>query len=208
MTTLLWILLAAVVGFALGRYRSYSLRNSGEALLASTLSRNFSAPDFHLMNNVTLQVKDGTTQVDHILVSRFGIFVIETKNYKGWIFAGAKNRSWTQVIFKRKFTFQNPIHQNYKHVLAVQALLDFIPSEAVRSAVVFTGKAEFKTEVPEGVFSLRGFIEHVRNSTTELLSVNRVQFCVGRLETNRLALTRKTDVEHIQSLQRKYGNEA
>src|SRR6266542_5098071 len=49
------------------------------------------------------------TQVDHILVSSFGVFVIETKDYKGWIFADAKQANWTQVLFRHKFTFQNPI---------------------------------------------------------------------------------------------------
>lgn len=208
MTTLLYALLAGIFGFAIGRYRAHYIQNSGEALLARHLLAKFSAPDYHLMNNVTLHVQDGTTQVDHILVSRFGIFVIETKNYKGWIFANPKHASWTQVIFKRNFKFQNPIHQNYKHVRAVQSLLDFLPAEAVISAVVFVGDAEFKTSIPAGVFALNNLIEYLRSQKVELLSENRVQFCVGRLETNRLALTRQTDIEHVQNLQRKHGSAA
>lgn len=208
MTTLLLILLAVVFGFVIGRYRANSIQNSGEALLARSLMANFSSPDYHLMNNVTLHTEDGTTQVDHILVSKFGVFVIETKDYKGWIFANAKHTSWTQVIFKCKFRFQNPIYQNYKHVRAVQSLLDFLPARTVVSAVVFTGQAEFKTLIPDGVFVLNTLIEYLRSQKTELMSENRIQFCVGRLETNRLALTRQTDIEHIQSLQRRHGNEA
>ena len=87
------------------------------------MQTNFGFPDYHLMNHVTLQLKDGTTQVDHILVSRFGVFVIETKDYKGWIFADAKQANWTQVLFKLKFKLQNPIFQNSRHVRAVQGLL-------------------------------------------------------------------------------------
>ena len=205
MTTLLYVLLAAAIGFAVGRYRTYSLQNHGEALLARHLLTNFTAPDYHLMNNVTLRVQDGTTQVDHILISKFGVFVIETKHYTGWIFANPEHPSWTQVLFKHKFKFQNPLYQNFKHVRAVQSLLDFLPSEAVISVVVFTGEAEFKTPIPEGVFTLSSLITYLRGRKTELLSENRVQFCVGRLETNRLALTQKTDIEHTQSLQRKHG---
>lgn len=208
MTTLLFILVAVVFGFVIGRYRESTIQNSGEALLARSLMANFSAPDYHLMNNVTLQTEDGTTQVDHILVSKFGVFVIETKDYKGWIFANPKHTSWTQVIFNCKFKFQNPIYQNYKHVRAVQALLDFLPAKTVVSVVVFTGEAEFKTLIPDGVFALNTLIEYLRSQKTELLSENRVQFCVGRIETNRLALTGQTDIEHIQSLQRRHGNEA
>jgi hypothetical protein len=209
-TTLLYVLLAGVFGFVIGSsiYRTHSIQNSGEALLARHLQANFSAPDYHLMNNITLRVEDGTTQVDLILVSKFGVFVIETKDYKGWIFANPNHASWTQVIFRRNYKFQNPIHQNYKHVRAVQSLLDFLPAETVFSVVVFTGEAEFKTPIPEGVFTLNNLIEYLRNQKDELLSENRVQFCVGRLETNRLALTRQTDIEHIQSLQRRHGNAA
>ena len=158
------------------------------------------------MNHVTLQLNDGTTQVDHILVSRFGVFVIETKDYKGWIFANAKQANWTQVLFKRKFKFQNPIFQNIRHVRAVQGLLDFLPPDAIKSVVVFTGEAEFKTEIPQGVFSISGLIEYLREQTVEVMSLNRVQFCVGRLETARLAISGKTDVEHVQSLERRHGS--
>ena len=206
------------MGFLLGRRRTVhtgarrsfsgwrfpTFQNSGEALVSRVLLSHFGAPDYHLMNHVTLRMEDGTTQIDHILVSRFGVFVIETKDYKGWIFANARQANWAQVLFKVKFKFQNPILQNFRHVRAVQDLLDFLPPDAVKSVVVFTGEAEFKTEVPKGVFSLSGFIDYLREQTVELMSINRVQFCVGRLETARLAVSGETDVEHVQSLERRH----
>ena len=210
--TVLYILLALAVGFVIGRYRAHrshrasAFQNRGEALLSRVALRNFGPPDYHLMNHVTLQLKDGTTQVDHILVSRFGVFVIETKNYKGWIFANAKQANWTQVLFKRKFKFQNPMFQNFRHVRAVQGLLDFLPPGAIKSVVVFTGEAEFKTEIPQGVFDLSGLIEYLHKQTVEVMSANRVQFCVGRLETARLAISGQTDVEHVRSLERRHGS--
>jgi hypothetical protein len=210
--TVLYILLALAVGFVMGRYHAYPSRrasafqNRGEDLLSHVALTNFGPPDYHLMNHVALQLEDGTTQVDHILVSRFGVFVIETKDYKGWIFANAKQANWTQVVFKRKFKFQNPIFQNFRHVRAVQGLLDFLPPGAIKSVVAFTGEAEFKTEIPQGVFSLSGLIDYLREQTVEVMSLNRVQFCVGRLETARLAISGQTDVEHVQSLERRHGS--
>jgi hypothetical protein len=206
--TILYVIVALAVGFVIGRLRASrvaSFQNRGEALLSRVTTMNFGPPDYHLMNHVTLRMNDGTTQVDHVLVSRFGVFVIETKDYKGWIFANAKQANWTQVLFTQKFKFQNPIFQNARHVRAVQDLLDFLPAGATKSVVVFTGDAEFKTEIPEGVFSISGFIDHLRKQTVEVMSINRVQFCVGRLETARLAITGKTDLEHIQSLERRHG---
>lgn len=207
-STFFYALIAFFLGLTLGRYRAFRFQNRGEALLSQVVRSHFVPPDYHLLNHVTLPLKDGSTQVDHILISRFGVFVIETKDYKGWIFANPKQAMWTQVIFKSKFRFQNPIFQNLRHVRAVQDCLDFLPSEAIRSVVVFTGDAEFKTAVPQGVFNLSALVEHIRAETTEVMSLNRLQFCVGRLETARLAISRKTDVEHVESLVRRHGGSA
>jgi len=93
-----------------------------------------------------------------------------------------------------------------RHVRAVQGLLDFLPPGAVRSVVVFTGEAEFKTEIPQGVFGLSDLVEYLREQTVEVMSLDRMQYCVGRLETARLAISRKTDVEHAESLEQRHGS--
>jgi hypothetical protein len=41
---------------------------------------------------------------------------------------------------------------------------------------------EFKTGMPQGVFGVSGLIEYLREQTVEVMSLDRVQFCVGRLE--------------------------
>lgn len=202
-----YLLIALVVGLAIGRrprMRESTFQNVGESRLSSTIRRYFNAPNYHLLNHITLRLQDGTTQVDHILVSRFGVFVIETKSYNGWIFANAQHANWTQVMFNKKSQFQNPIFQNFRHIKAVQALLDFLPPDCIKSLVVFTGTAEFKTEIPPGVVRLSELVDHIRAHTTEVMSQNRMQFCVGRLETTRLAITNETDVEHVQNLKRRH----
>jgi hypothetical protein len=88
----------------------------------------------------------------------------------------------------------------------VQGILDFLPPEAVKSVVVFSGDAEFKSDVPQGVLAIDELAGFLRNQTEEVMSLNRLQFCVGRLETARLAITRETDVEHIQNLARRFGD--
>lgn len=221
---------AAALGFALGRRRTVhrgtrptvrsptrslfgawrfpTFQNRGEARVSRILLSHFGPPDHHLLNHVTLRMEDGTTQVDHILVSRGGVFVIETKDYNGWIFGSERDATWTQLFFPRRFTFQNPIRQNHRHVRAVQYLLDFLPPEAIHSVVVFSGTAEFKTDLPLGVVRLDQLVAFVRERGEAVMSRNRLQFCVGRLETSRLAISRKTDVEHIQDLARRFGDGA
>ena len=212
--TVVYVFFALAAGYIIGSRRKrgkadgVSFQNHGEALLSRVVLSSFAPPDYHLLNHVTLRVNNGTTQVDHIIVSRFGVFVIETKDYKGWLLANEKQSHWTQILFHWKFKFQNPIIQNQRHVAAVQLLLDFLPSGAVKSAVVFTGDAEFRTDIPRGVFRVPEFIGYVRRHSDEVMSLNRMQFCVGRLETERLAITRKTDVEHIQTLRRWHDDAA
>lgn len=216
--TVLYVLLAAAAAVGLiigrrfgrrfGRLRFPSFQNRGEARVSRVLRSHFGPPDYHLMNHVTLHMDDGTTEIDHILVSRFGVFVIETKHYTGWLFANETGRSWTQVLFWARFRFQNPILQNKRHVRAVQGLLDFLPPDAVRSVVVFSGDAEFRTEVPQGVMTIEQLAPYIRCQSEEVMSLNRLQFCVGRLETARLAISAETDVEHVDSLARRYGQGA
>ena len=203
------ILLTFAIGFVIGRFRAsggIASQNGGEASVSRLLQRNFGPPDYHLLNHVTLQLEDGTTEIDHILVSRFGVFVIETKTFKGWIFANATQAKWTQVLFRYKFKFQNPIFQNFRHVQAVQARLNFLPPGDVNSVVVFAGEAEFKTEVPAGVFYLSQLVDHLRERNVHVMSLNRMQFCVGRLETTRLEISGQTDKEHIESLAHRHGS--
>ena len=202
MNLLFWLLIpfALLIGCGIGAGTIYRFQNRGEILVRKALINSLPANSWHLLNNVTLKLDKGTTQIDHVLVSRFGVYVIETKHYKGWIFGDTKSKNWTQVLFKVKHRFQNPLHQNYKHLKAVQASLDFMPPEQVIGLVVFTGESAFKTTPPDGVHTLDSLLTYLKAQKVEVLTENRMQFCVGRLECARLALTRETDIEHQESL--------
>ena len=207
MTSIYIALISLLIGLFVGYCAQsiHSPQSRSEALVCKTIQSHFHSPSYHLLNHVTLKYGSRTTQIDHILVSRYGVFVIETKNYKGWIYANAKHPNWTQVLFRAKFKFQNPIHQNHLHVVAVRQLLDFLPESAIKSVVVFSGDAEFKTEMPNGVFTLPQMMDYLDRCTDELLSENRVQFAVGRIETARMEITIKTDIEHVKALHKRYG---
>jgi restriction system protein len=201
-----WLLLipfAFLLGYSIRSYKIYRFQNRGEELVRKSIINQLPSSAWHLLNNVTLKVGDGTTQIDHILVSRYGVFVIETKHYTGWIFGDAKSKQWNQVIYGTKHRFQNPLHQNYKHLKAVQELLDFLSPEQIIGVVVFTGDAEFKTPIPTGVHSIETMLSYLKSLNQEVITKNKMQFCVGRLECHRLALTQKTDVEHQENLSRR-----
>ena len=184
-------------GFLIGKYRSSYEDNIGERAVRKLLTTNLPYDDYQLLNNVTIPIDNGSTQIDHILVSTKGIFVIETKHYSGWIFGNANSKKWTQVIYKSKNQFQNPLHQNYSHVKALTSLLDFLDPHVFKSLVVFTGTAEFKSKKPAGVYNLQEIISVITSHKEEVISKNRMQFCVGRIECTRYEISQETDIEHI-----------
>tara|TARA_R110000744_G_scaffold174083_2_gene292802 strand:- start:5244 stop:5867 length:624 start_codon:yes stop_codon:yes gene_type:complete len=194
------------LGFFLGNKKKVFNENTGEALVRKTLSKEFDSSEYHLLNDITLSVNGGTTQIDHILICTSGIFVIETKHYSGWIFGDEKSKFWTQVKFKNKYKFQNPLHQNYKHIKAVEALLDFLPKENIHSAIVFTGDCKFKTKKANNVFQLPELQDFITSHSNNSISLNRVAFCVGKIECSRYQISKKTDIEHQNYLNKKFGD--
>lgn len=104
-----------------------------------------------------------------------------------------------------EYKFQNPIYQNYKHIKAIQNLFEFLEFQQIHNIVVFTGTGIFKTSIPDNVCYKEELISMIEKYSEGALSLNRVQFCVGRLEYTRMELTRKTDVEHQAFLKRRFG---
>lgn len=62
----------------------------GEMMVKLAAKLGLPSKTYHPFHNVALPTPDGTTQIDHIFVSAFGIFVVETKNMKGWIFGSER----------------------------------------------------------------------------------------------------------------------
>ena len=152
---------------------------------------------YHLIKNVTLPTEDGTTQIDHIIVSRYGVFVLETKNMKGWIFGSPYQKTWTQKIYKHSTKFQNPLHQNYKHVKSLETLLG-LNDQQVHSLVVFVGDSTFKTEMPENVTYGYGYVRYIEAKRHLVLSEAEVDAILNRIRTGMLTPSFKTNREHVK----------
>ncbi|WP_404359481.1 NERD domain-containing protein [Methylotuvimicrobium sp. KM1] len=152
---------------------------------------------YRLFKNVTLPTEDGTTQIDHIIVSRHGVFVIETKNMKGWIFGSPEQKFWTQKIYRHNSKFQNPLHQNYKHTQKLQSALE-LDSGKVFSLVVFVGDSTFKTPMPDNVVYAGDYIRFIKSKTQTILSDSKVLDICAKIESGRLKPTIKTHREHVR----------
>jgi hypothetical protein len=95
---------------------------------------------YKVLHNVVLESDGYTTQIDHLVISDYGIFVIETKNYKGWIFGNEEAQYWTQVIFNHREKLYNPIKQNQGHIKALKKCLPEFPNFIYKIIKIFLVK--------------------------------------------------------------------
>ncbi|MBC30954.1 MAG: hypothetical protein CMH48_08915 [Muricauda sp.] len=115
----------------------------GEFYVARILKR-LNKKDYIVYNNIYLKKNGKTSQVDHLIISIYGIYVIETKNYKGWIFGHEKSKYWSQTLYKKKYKFFNPVIQNWTHINFIKSLSRDLKNTHFFPIIVFTGKAKLK----------------------------------------------------------------
>jgi hypothetical protein len=170
---LLWLVLIlfGMLAFRLlfkggwGLSRSEMLGLEAERQLAKLLAKQLPEGYSHYRNLVLTSTQGDLTEIDHLVLSPFGIFVIEVKNYQGWIFGNQHQEKWLVHRYRRKYQFQNPIRQNHKHTEAVASLLD-IDSKAepaqIYSVIAFSQRAQFKTPMPDHVMHIAEVHRYIR----------------------------------------------
>ena len=135
----------------------------GEYQVASILEFS-SRGKSYLFNDILLKVKDRTAQIDHILVNRAGVFIIETKNFSGRITGNENEFYWYQHA-KRKHAFYNPVMQNATHHKFVKEIIgDIYP---IYTMVVFVknNKPSFSSNKVFQLCELKNFILEKTNNS-------------------------------------------
>lgn len=144
-----FFLICIIVGILWGLIEAKVKGVIGEAKVAMILS-SLPNTEYRVLNDVMLPTDKGSTQIDHVVVSIYGIFVIETKNYSGWITGKTSSEQWTKNMYGKKYFFYNPLRQNYGHIKTLEKVLDF-PEEYFISIVAFSRKAKLKIHTYEHV---------------------------------------------------------
>ncbi|MEN6669091.1 NERD domain-containing protein [Psychrobacter sp. B38] len=180
----------------------------GETVINVAMWLKLDKEVYHRLNNVTLPLANGgSTQIDHVIVSVYGIFVIETKNYKGWIYGKETQKQWTQSFPNgKKFKFQNPLHQNYLHIKTLSDLLD-LEMSYFHSMIAFIGECELKTrdELPEHVLT-SGMASYVKKKQDKILTEDEVTSIVEQIESNRFTKSWRTNRQHKVYLKDKHSS--
>jgi hypothetical protein len=167
----------------------------GEQIVIDLLYRYLDREKYHFFNDLILPEKEGTTQIDHLIVSEYGIFIIETKNMKGSIYGNPNEKYWTQWLADGKHPFQNPIRQNYKHKKCLEELLKIKP-DIYFEVVVFMEHANFPKGKPDCVFYPKEFIQFVKSQTKKILFDNEISTILSIIDDSRIEPSFETDKRH------------
>lgn len=176
----------------------------GEKKTAFFLWLYLSGKAYHSFHNVILRSGNGTTQIDHIVVSVFGVFIIETKNIKGWIFGSESQANWTQSIYGNNYSFQNPLRQTYRQKKVLAEFLD-IEESSIYPIVYFVGKVRFRTPMPKNVLSSR-LIRFIKRFRDPIFTLDEVDHMVSKIEWYRSTSSIKKR-EHIKSLKKRIASD-
>ena len=173
--------------------------------------------DYHAYDDVVLKTSWGTTQIDHVVVSRYGVFVIETKNYRGDIYGSDDKEDWKQIIVTpvryekkmwKEYTYvtknkmYNPVKQCQTHINALKGTVGWWQMPAVLM-VVFTGDANLSNVWTKyHVIHLEGLKRVILNYTDVQMSDSDVQRVCEAIEKNdiRDTVDKKDHVRNVRQV--------
>lgn len=158
---------------------------------------------YFVLNDITFKLNDRTTQIDHIVVSCYGIFVIETKNWKGSIYGGSKREYIYQYLGGVKYTHQNPFKQNIGHIKFLREVLSNYNDLKYISIVAFGGYSKKKINGDTSI-NISEILDTIREYKEEVISELDRDRIYTKLERLKIEGDSYRE-EHIENINKKYG---
>lgn len=152
----------------------------------------------YILNNYMIEENGKSSQIDHIVINPYGVFVIETKNYSGMIYGYEDQQEWTQVLSsgKVKNRFYNPIKQNKTHVARLKKIL---PSDTIINSLVVMVQNNTENIQIDNVIKLTELKERINARREEVLSVEEMQMINNTL-IKAHSLVKISDEDHINEI--------
>lgn len=176
---LVWMVPLALLAVYIGSPRH--LGTIGPTRVQRILEAALDRKRYTALHGVLLPAGGGTVLIDHIVISRQGIWVVESVYRPGWISGTEVQERWLQKTRGRTRRFANPVHISHLHVQALERILN-LPLSRFHPLVVFIGHKGFRSTVPTGVVDASNLHRSIRSRQRELLSgeeVNRVLVRLG-----------------------------
>jgi len=173
------------------------------------LLRSLPASHYSVFRDVTVSANragdQSRVQIGHVVVSPYGLFLIESRHLSGRIDGSENDALWTRYRFRSKQQFHNPLGQARNHVLALQDLTGLSASR-FQCMAVFTGRVDFQRPMPARVTQLGGLVPFIQVRTQELLGFEEAQRIAALLESSRATPGIQTAAAHLLALRESHGS--
>jgi hypothetical protein len=184
-----WYVWMLLIGIILMELSTHKIAGFFTEKAVSIILSRLDPKKYKVINNIIIRSWDETTKIDYVVVSTFGIFVIETKSYPGWISGNEDDDLWKlkQVIYKRKEQLRNPIKQNLGHITAIKEYLSDCSDLRYISIIVYTTRATLKVKARTDVIYSFRLAKTIMKYNTKCLSdevVDQVYNQLRSLSTN------------------------
>ena len=161
--------------------------------------------EYYEINGVIIPSGNATTQIDHIVISRYGIFVIETKNYSGWIFGADNSKKWKQTFPKESHYFYNPIKQNWGHIYALSEFLK-LDKTYFKPVVVFSDEATLRVTSNTPVIYMSSLRWYLMSFQNVILPPEKVEEIYNTL-TRRNLVGKEVESQHIETVKQELARD-
>jgi restriction system protein len=175
----------------------------GEKKAAFNMWLSLDSSTYRRFHDVIIPSRNGTTQIDHLLVSPYGLFIVETKNKKGWIFGSGDQPKWTQTLYGKKYSFQNPIRQTFRQKKVLSEFLG-VKESMIQSVIYFVGDCKFKTQLPANVIS-SGLGRYIKRFVNRIIMPEEIHRIVETLHQH-LSESSLTTRDHVRSLRERHSS--
>lgn len=183
MTIVSRLVILAIVLYGLAiLFRTGLARIPGGSFFARHLLRLLDRGHYRVVSGVRLVPGRDETWVDHVVVSVYGVFIIDIREAAGWISGAAGDKTWSRRYLHRVEEFENPLLANQPNVRALCSRFG-LGEKQVRPVIVFAGGAVFRDEVPVNVTGLAGFIGYIKSFMTEIIKFDRVEAIATGIES-------------------------
>lgn len=160
--------------------------------------------EYVVFNNLMFKSNGYSTQIDHLIVSPYGVFIIETKGYKGWILGGEESEYWTQVIYKSKHQFYNPIRQNEGHIRFLRRLFNGSGDIPLISVVVFNNSADLKVNVSNHIVINRCNLNYIISRYRDIVLNNtQIDWIINTIRQNSITIDKEKLEQHKRNVKNK-----
>lgn len=183
------------------RKRAKARGRAGERKLLGILQESLDEDRYEVLSNIMLPNEFGrTTEIDCLVVSEFGVFVIEAKNCYGEITVQDGDSPWLQKPAENiQNELRSPLLQNEGHVRALMAAT-MLPRSVIFPLVVFANRAKFTDAPPEGVCYFSEIVDVIASHAEPLIKPEQVPEIVDAILAWDQSITPEQRAEHVERL--------